>query len=98
MSMRDQALNEALADQPSCTQDADCLLLTATVQCDGIVNLGDCGRPAHRAAYDRYLASKVTQRICEAVEGAEFGCGVQPLCIGGGTAACSAGQCVPAHK
>jgi hypothetical protein len=98
MSMRDAALNEALADQPGCTQDADCVLLTATVQCDGIVNVGDCGRPAHRAAYDRYLASNVTQRICEAVEGAEFGCGVQPLCIGGGRAACSAGQCVLAPQ
>lgn len=96
--MRDQALADALADQPSCTQDADCVLLTASVQCEGSVNIGDCGRPVHRAAHDRYVALKVTQRICEAVEGAEFGCGVQPLCIGGAVAACSAGRCVLAQQ
>jgi hypothetical protein len=93
-SLRDRALDDALATQPACVEDADCLLLMASVQCDDVLQLGDCGRPAHRAALAHYAAAKVNERVCEAVQGAEFGCSVLPLCSAGGTAACSAGQCV----
>lgn len=98
MSMRERALSEALAEQPPCAQDADCALLTASVQCGDVVNLGDCGRPAHRAALERYAAARVTERICATVQGAEYGCGVQPLCIAGSSAVCSAGECVLAAQ
>jgi hypothetical protein len=97
-SLRDRAVDEALAAQPVCVEDGDCLLLMASVRCDDTVQLGDCGRPAHRAALSRYAAAKVNERVCEAVEGAEFGCSVLPLCNVAGSVVCSAGQCVLAQR
>jgi hypothetical protein len=91
-SVRDKAVDDARADEPACTQDADCVLLYASIQCRE-VHLSACGLPVHRAVLARYEAAKVNERVCEAVEGAELGCSLLTSCAGGLSTVCSAGSC-----
>jgi hypothetical protein len=93
MSMRQQALDRALTDQPACVEDGDCVLMSAAVHCPNLIDLGDCGYVVHRAALERYDAQRVTESICRAVQGAEFGCSAGPSCIAQGTPRCRAGAC-----
>jgi len=94
LSMLDEALSGARADgEPACTDDADCVVLQTSVYCDNILDIRLCGQIVHREVRDRYVAAQVSQRICRAVQGAEYGCNVVPLCAGV-LPTCSAGRCV----
>jgi hypothetical protein len=91
--MRDQALGNAFVDSPRCQRDSDCVVLEAAIHCDNVLTLTDCGFSVHREVARRYAAERVQDRVCDAVETAEFGCQLQPLCVGQGLPACVAGEC-----
>jgi hypothetical protein len=94
-SMLSEALLGARAGgEPACTEDADCVILHTGVYCDNILDIRDCGQVVHRVVRDRYVAAPVSERICSAVQGAEYGCSVMPSCAAGLVPSCSAGQCV----
>jgi hypothetical protein len=91
--MRDEALGEAFVDAPTCQTDSDCVELTTTIRCASVLTLTDCGFVVHREVAQRYAKARVQDRVCDALETAEFGCQLQPLCIGQGAPACVAGEC-----
>lgn len=91
--MRDQALGEAFVDAPRCQTDSDCVVLTTSIRCESVLTLTDCGFAVHREVAARYSAQKVQDRVCDAVDTAEYGCQLQPLCVGQGEPACVAGEC-----
>ena len=93
-AMRDEALNSALAEEPVCTADSDCVQLYARVECPNLVTIDDCAVVVHRAVRDRYEAARVGERICRTLAGAEYGCSSQASCIASGPPVCEAGQCV----
>jgi hypothetical protein len=91
--MRDQALGEAFVDSPSCQSDADCVVLSTSIHCESVLTLTDCGFAVHREVARRYAQQKVQDQVCDAVDTAEYGCQLQPLCVGQGEPACVAGEC-----
>ena len=93
-AMRNEALNSAMAGEPVCTADSDCVQLDARVECPNLVMISDCGMVVHRDVRDRYEAARVSERICRALAGSEYGCSLQPSCIASGPPVCEAGQCV----
>lgn len=92
--LRDQALDQAFADAPVCQSDTDCVVLSTAIRCDSVLNLTDCGFVVHREVANSYAKQRVQDRVCDAVETAQFGCQLQPLCIGQGEPTCVAGECV----
>jgi hypothetical protein len=92
--MRDQALDNAFADAPFCKSDSDCVVLSTAIRCDSVLNLTDCGFVVHREVAERYAQEHVQDRVCGAVKSAEYGCQLQPLCIGQGAPSCVAGECM----
>ena len=92
-ALRDEALGEAFVDEPRCQTDDDCVVLSASIRCENVLTLTDCGFPVHRQVAQRYAADHVEERVCEAVAEARYGCQLQPLCAGPSEPACVAGQC-----
>jgi hypothetical protein len=96
VDMRDQALGEAFVDAPRCQRDADCVVLSTTIHCESVLTLTDCGFAVHRDVAHRYAQEHVQERVCDAVDTAEYGCQLQPLCVGQGVPVCVAGECTRA--
>jgi len=94
--MRDQALGEAFVDSPRCQSDADCVVLSTTIRCESVLTLTDCGFVVHREVARRYADEHVQDRVCDAVEANQYGCQLQPLCVGQGVPSCVAGECTRA--
>ena len=92
--MRDEALGEAFVDAPRCQSDLDCVVLTTAIRCENVLTLTDCGFVAHREVATKYAQKRVQERVCEAVDSAEYGCQLQPFCVGQGEPACIQGECV----
>jgi hypothetical protein len=80
-------------DAPSCQSDADCTLVSDTVECGGS-RVSGCGRVIHRAQIDAYQAAQdeLQDRFCAAVSGLKYGCVASPSCIAS-RVACEAGRC-----
>lgn len=93
LSMQHEALDMAMTDPPQCVSDADCVSFSLAVHCDELLDIRDCPRAVHRVVAERYDAKSVNERICRAVNGAELGCSVGPICAATGPIVCVSGEC-----
>ena len=88
-----EEMAEALAAAPACERDADCVVMVDRAGCRGVVSYEGCERAVHRLVPELYDAQEVTDRVCDAVEGAEFGCSLSASCAAHGEPRCVAGEC-----
>lgn len=91
-SMRYEVLRQ-LPSEVSCQADDDCVVIATGVDCAN-VHLGDCGTLINRAGERSLDWPRTERRICEAVEGTDFGCSVYASCSALGPPRCEQGVCV----
>jgi hypothetical protein len=92
--VHDEALAQALDQAPACESNADCVAMTDSAECEGLVEIHRCDLAVHKRVLELYDPAEVGERMCEAAGDAQYGCTLNTLCVPHGAPLCHAGACV----
>jgi hypothetical protein len=90
---RARALEMLSRSAPACTEDADCVLLSADVSCRG-ASVELCAMIVHREFAAAWDESAVCDAVEERLPPSDEGCSIQASCVPPGEPTCVEGACV----